>query len=77
MEQTKPGQPLRLGILDGDGIGPEVVGSARRVVDEAIAPDIDLVIVRENSEGFYADRNMAVGSGEFCPTRIPRSPSDW
>lgn len=35
---------------------------------DAVAPDIDLVIVRENSEGFYADRNMAVGSGEFCPT---------
>jgi 3-isopropylmalate dehydrogenase len=31
-------------------------------------PQMDLVIVRENSEGFYADRNMAVGSGEFMPT---------
>ena len=30
--------------------------------------DMDLVIVRENTEGFYADRNMAVGSGEFMPT---------
>ncbi|MDP9460434.1 MAG: isocitrate/isopropylmalate family dehydrogenase [Actinomycetota bacterium] len=29
---------------------------------------VDLLIVRENSEGFYADRNMAVGSGEFMPT---------
>jgi 3-isopropylmalate dehydrogenase len=29
---------------------------------------MDLVIVRENTEGFYADRNMAVGSGEFMPT---------
>lgn len=34
----------------------------------AAAPDIDLVIVRENSEGFYADRNMFAGSGEFQPT---------
>ncbi|WHU49150.1 isocitrate/isopropylmalate family dehydrogenase [Gordonia sp. L191] len=34
----------------------------------ALAPDLDVVIVRENSEGFYADRNMAVGSGEFMPT---------
>ncbi|MEU1982770.1 isocitrate/isopropylmalate family dehydrogenase [Nocardia sp. NPDC019395] len=153
MDRTASGQRLRLGLVDGDGIGPEVVGSARRVVDEAltaagapaaewvalpmgrraidefgtalpestleglagtdgwilgphdnasyppeqriapggtirrhfglhanirpvraipgiraVAPDIDLVIVRENSEGFYADRNMAVGSGEFCPT---------
>ncbi|GAA3964421.1 isocitrate/isopropylmalate dehydrogenase family protein [Gordonia caeni] len=34
----------------------------------ATAPDIDLLIVRENSEGLYADRNMTVGSGEFMPT---------
>lgn len=32
------------------------------------ADDMDLVVVRENTEGFYADRNMAVGSGEFMPT---------
>ncbi|APE34190.1 3-isopropylmalate dehydrogenase [Nocardia mangyaensis] len=144
---------LRLGVIDGDGIGPEVVAATRAVVDEAVAaaglapvdwvplvmghdaiaaygdplpeqtmvaltdldawilgphdnasyptdmrvapggairkrlglyanirpavafagvraaaPDIDLVIVRENSEGFYADRNMFAGSGEFRPT---------
>ncbi len=29
---------------------------------------MDLVVVRENTEGFYADRNMVVGSGEFQPT---------
>ena len=29
---------------------------------------MDLVIVRENTEGFYADRNMAGGGGEFMPT---------
>jgi 3-isopropylmalate dehydrogenase len=29
---------------------------------------MDLVIVRECTEGFYPDRNMAVGSGEFMPT---------
>jgi isocitrate/isopropylmalate dehydrogenase len=29
---------------------------------------VDLVIVRENTEGFYADRSMFVGSGEFMPT---------
>ncbi len=28
---------------------------------------MDLVIVRENTEGFYADRNMFAGSGEFAP----------
>ncbi|QJR12234.1 Homoisocitrate dehydrogenase [Usitatibacter rugosus] len=29
---------------------------------------MDLVIVRENTEGFYADRNMHSGPGEFMPT---------
>src|SRR3989440_657968 len=28
----------------------------------------DLVIARENTEGFYADRSMFQGSGEFMPT---------
>jgi 3-isopropylmalate dehydrogenase len=30
---------------------------------------VDLVVVRENTEGFYADRNMFQGSGEFMPTK--------
>ena len=34
----------------------------------AMTPKIDLVIARENTEGFYADRNMFLGSGEFMPT---------
>ncbi|MBU9765089.1 isocitrate/isopropylmalate dehydrogenase family protein [Mycobacterium sp. TNTM28] len=34
----------------------------------AVCPDLDVVIVRENTEGFYADRNMYDGSGEFMPT---------
>jgi len=29
---------------------------------------MDLVIVRENTEGFYADRNMHRGTGELMPT---------
>jgi 3-isopropylmalate dehydrogenase len=34
----------------------------------AIAPATDLAIVRENTEGFYADRNTYAGTGEFMPT---------
>jgi 3-isopropylmalate dehydrogenase len=34
----------------------------------AVSPQMDLVIVRENTEGFYTDRNMAWGLGEFMPT---------
>lgn len=30
--------------------------------------DLDLVVVRENTEGFYSDRNMFAGAGEFMPT---------
>jgi len=30
--------------------------------------EMDLVIVRECTEGFYPDRNMVAGSGEFMPT---------
>ena len=29
---------------------------------------VDLVIYRENTEGFYPDRNMHLGIGEFMPT---------
>ena len=29
---------------------------------------VDLVVMRENTEGFYADRNMFMGNGEFMPT---------
>ncbi len=35
---------------------------------KAVCPKMDLVIVRENTEGFYADRNMAWGVGEVMPT---------
>jgi 3-isopropylmalate dehydrogenase len=31
-------------------------------------PDLDVVIVRENTQGFYADRNLFEGYGEFRPT---------
>lgn len=34
----------------------------------AIHEDIDLIIVRENNEGFQPDRNVVAGSGEFRPT---------
>ena len=32
-----------------------------------IKPPLDLVVMRENLEGFYADRNMFDGNGEFSP----------
>jgi 3-isopropylmalate dehydrogenase len=34
----------------------------------ALYPDVDLIIVRENNEGFPPDRNVYEGSGEFRPS---------
>lgn len=34
----------------------------------ALFEDVDLIIVRENNEGFQPDRNVVAGSGEFRPT---------
>ena len=35
---------------------------------KTITTDFDLIVVRENTEGFYADRNMAAGNGEVLVT---------
>jgi 3-isopropylmalate dehydrogenase len=34
---------------------------------DPLVPDIDITVLRENTEGFYPDRNMAWGYGEFKP----------
>ena len=34
---------------------------------KSLSKNMDLVIVRENTEGFYSDRNMYDGNGEFSP----------
>jgi 3-isopropylmalate dehydrogenase len=34
----------------------------------ALVPGLDLIVVRENTEGFYADRSTYRGTGEFMPT---------
>lgn len=62
--------------------GPNPSGGTRKALDlyanirpsrvrpgcPAHVDKMDLVIVRENTEGFYADRNMFMGRGEFMPT---------
>ena len=40
----------------------------RPYIPSPIRREFDLVIVRENTEGFYADRTMFAGTGEFMPT---------
>lgn len=34
-----------------------------------LIPDLDNTVIRENTEGFYPDRNLAWGYGEFMPTK--------
>jgi 3-isopropylmalate dehydrogenase len=34
---------------------------------DPLVPDLDVTIIRENTEGFYPDRNLAWGYGEFKP----------
>ncbi|HKA42708.1 MAG TPA: isocitrate/isopropylmalate family dehydrogenase [Burkholderiales bacterium] len=34
---------------------------------DPLIPDLDITVLRENTEGFYPDRNMAWGYGEFRP----------
>lgn len=35
---------------------------------KCLYPDVDVVIIRENNEGFQPDRNMFKGIGEFMPS---------
>ena len=54
-------------------IGLDLYANIRPAASRAGLPHfgrtpMDLVIVRENTEGFYADRNMHQGAGEFMPT---------
>jgi 3-isopropylmalate dehydrogenase len=39
----------------------------RSFLPRPITRAFDLIVLRENTEGFYTDRNMAVGPGEFMP----------
>ena len=36
---------------------------------KSLSKNMNLIIVRENTEGFYADRNMVDGNGEFSPVQ--------
>ena len=64
VDQPNPSKTLRKGLDLYANIRPARTypGHPGRV------GDMDLVVVRENTEGFYADRNMAQGSGEILVT---------
>jgi 3-isopropylmalate dehydrogenase len=50
----------------------DLYANLRPTRSRAAVPDarrgMDLLVVRENTEGFYSDRNMFMGIGEFMPT---------
>lgn len=68
--------------VDAKGAGESPVGILRRVLDLyadvrpirptpgrwAFRDDIDLVCIRESTQGFLPDRNMYKGRGEYMPT---------
>ncbi|MDH3263244.1 MAG: isocitrate/isopropylmalate dehydrogenase family protein [Paracoccaceae bacterium] len=58
-----PSARLRIGLDLFANIRP-----ARTPAGVAARRPMDLIIVRENTEGFYADRNMAQGLGEMMVT---------
>ena len=89
IEACRTADGLVLGPSDSIAYPPRAKGGANPSGDLRIALDLyanirpgrsyeglphwgrtpmDLVIVRENTEGFYADRNMHQGIGEFMPT---------
>lgn len=67
--------PFRDGLSPGGTIRKRYglyanIRPATRLSDTvpAVCPTLDVVVVRENTEGFYSDRNMYDGAGEFMPT---------
>ncbi|HTH96385.1 MAG TPA: isocitrate/isopropylmalate dehydrogenase family protein [Stellaceae bacterium] len=62
---TNPSGALRIGLDLYANIRP---ARTRPGFTPACGKPIDLVVVRENTEGFYADRSMFMGPGELMPT---------
>src|SRR5207302_801620 len=61
----------RIGLIRGDGIGPEVLSEALRVLEAVSSAegfrietaDYNLTIVRENTEGLYAGKGEVTLAG--------------
>jgi 3-isopropylmalate dehydrogenase len=60
-----PSGALRIGLDLYANIRP---ARTRRGFPPPCGKPLDLVIVRENTEGFYSDRSMFLGPGEMMPT---------
>ena len=62
------GRNISAAFRKGLGLYANIRPSYTRAGVPAMARAMDLVIVRENLEGFYADRSMHQGQGEFMPS---------
>lgn len=63
-DQGTPNRILRRAFALTANVRP-----ARRLAGvPALTPDMDLLIVRENTQGFYSDRNLHAGHGELLIT---------
>jgi len=60
-----PSGALRKGLDLYANIRPAV---SRQGFPTPCGKPVDLIVVRENTEGFYSDRSMFLGPGEFMPT---------
>jgi 3-isopropylmalate dehydrogenase len=65
--KSKKADGIILGPVDHNAYPSVSNGGINPSAKLRIEQNMDLVIVRENTEGFYADRNMYDGSGEFSP----------
>src|SRR5438034_715844 len=54
---------VKLALIPGDGIGPEVVAEAVKVLDAVVPADVDFVVVREGTEGPYVGMGGVIRRG--------------
>ena len=66
-DAKKTDSPVKA-IRKGLDLFANIRPSRTRAGVPSMAKEMDLVVVRENTEGFYADRSMFWGNGEFMPT---------
>ncbi len=62
-------EKIRIGVIDGDGIGPVIVAQARRVLEKLLAPELASGRVElRNIEGLTLERRLE--SGEAVPAEV-------
>ena len=64
---TEGGRNVSAGFRVGLDLYANVRPARSRIFLQSKAPGMDLVIMREATEGFYSDRNMYKGIGEMMP----------